>query len=145
MDKTSAELVASRIEELLAIGGPSPDDVAEPRSNAPAQEYADIIDADSVTVAPSRLTQNRAHDTPESTAAAAEPLKPVSTEAEAPTAPPAPAKIEAGPKTATSTVATPKPDAKIFVAPRAPDDPGLEEAQADNVSPLPRRPYRAVN
>lgn len=145
MDKTSAELVASRIEELLAIGGPSPDDVAEPRSSASAQDYGDIIDADSVTVAPSRLPQNAAHETTEPMAAAAEPLKPVTAEADAPVAPTAPVKIEAGPKTAASTGATPKPDAKIFVAPRAPDDPGLEEAEADNVSPLPRRPYRAVN
>lgn len=145
MDKTSAELVASRIEELLAIGSPSPDDVAEPRSSASAQDYVDIIDADSVTVAPSRLPQNAAHETTEPMAAAAEPLKPVTAEADAPVTPPAPVKIEAGPKTAASTGATPKPDAKIFVAPRAPDDPGLEEAEADNVSPLPRRPYRAVN
>ena len=35
-------------------------------------------------------------------------------------------------------------DAKIFVAPRAPDDPGLEEPEPDEAEKFAKRVYRAV-
>ena len=37
------------------------------------------------------------------------------------------------------------PDAKIFVAPRAPDDPGLEEGEPEEADTFPKRVFRAVN
>lgn len=37
------------------------------------------------------------------------------------------------------------PDAKIFVAPRAPDDPGPEEGEPEQADTFPKRVFRAVN
>jgi HemY protein len=48
------------------------------------------------------------------------------------------------PPTANAKAAA-KPDAKIFVAPRAPDDPGPEEAEAAESDTFPKRVFRAVN
>ncbi|MGB4865940.1 MAG: hypothetical protein WBP38_08620, partial [Hyphomicrobium sp.] len=80
--------------------------------------------------------------TPAPAATAPEPVavQPVVT-----TSPAVAVKTEPAAKPAAAPQPFAKPEAKIFVAPRAPDDPGLEQAEPDNVSPLPRRPYRAAN
>lgn len=166
LDPTSADLVASRIEELLALSGPADVDAKDAVSNAADDADADIIDAEAVTV-------RQKSDSVTKPAAAA--LKPVSQPTAAPAvvnepvaanAETAPTEIETidppAPATTVSVTAIEKhtdrsapqkpeakpahrPDTRIFVTPRAPDDPGLEEPETDNVSPLPRRPYRAVN
>ncbi len=147
LDKTSADLVATRIEELLAIGGPA-DDASDENATASddqpsPRDYADIIDAEAVTVAPTRSPGRAAQPlTPAPAATAPEPVavQPVVT-----TSPAVAVKTEPAAKPAAAPQPFAKPEAKIFVAPRAPDDPGLEQAEPDNVSPLPRRPYRAAN
>nr|HPG88118.1 heme biosynthesis protein HemY [Hyphomicrobium sp.] len=133
----------SRIEELLAIEGPDLESLSENAADAPIRDYADVIDAESVTVVSARATgpaADVATASPADVPAAAEPLKPVAATPEPP-----PIKAEPQPRVMPPLQTSQKPDAKIFVAPRAPDDPGLDEAEPDNVSPLPRRPYRAVN
>jgi HemY protein len=130
-DQTSADLVASRIEELLAISGP------EANSDEPSQRpsSADVIDAEAVTVAPSRTVHG-----PDVTEAANAPVATVV------------ASVPALPVAVKDTTATPvtrpqpngKAEAKIFVAPHAPDDPGLEDGEAEDVPPYAKRPFRAV-
>ena len=69
------------------------------------------------------------------------PDKPVREMPEKPVAPPA---MSQEPTSAAAKAAA-KPDAKIFVAPRAPDDPGPEEAEATDSDTFPKRVFRAVN
>jgi HemY protein len=129
LDQTSADLVTSRIEELLAISGPDnagSDAKAAESSRVPSpREDADVIDAEAVTVA---ATSKSRHQT---NAAAGQSLAPAASASQEP--------VAAAPQTVS------KSESKIFVAPRAPDDPGLEEAEPNNVASLPRRPYRAAN
>ena len=68
-------------------------------------------------------------------------VKPAQDKQEKPVVPPA--KIQE-PATA-ATKAAVKPDAKIFVAPRAPDDPGPDEAETTDNDSFPKRVFRAVN
>lgn len=169
LDPASTDLVANRIEELLALSGPA--DVDANVESSVDDSDVDVIDAEAVTV------RQKADSAPEPTAA---PLNPVSQPAAKPAVVDEP--VAAAPVTTTTrtapteaeTIDPPaaappvsitaiekhpdrsapqkpeakpahRPDTRIFVTPRAPDDPGLEEPDSDNVSPLPRRPYRAVN
>ncbi|MEQ1671514.1 MAG: heme biosynthesis HemY N-terminal domain-containing protein [Hyphomicrobium sp.] len=159
LDPTHADLVASRIEELLAISGPldNADDHA-PATATPAaslRREADIIDAEAVTVAPARGAQ---------APRAAEPLKPEKLGATATfqrgqdrtnqptTVLPATVNTPAAAAAARAAAqaepprgeATGSADAKIFVAPRAPDDPGLEDSDIEALPPFVKRPFRAV-
>lgn len=65
----------------------------------------------------------------------------------APAAKPAEVKKPPAPAAAAKPTAKPeaKPDAKIFVAPRAPDDPGPDDTENDEPDTFPKRVYRAVN
>ena len=67
--------------------------------------------------------------------------KPVQDKQVKPVAPPAKSQEPAS----AAAKAAAKPDAKIFVAPRAPDDPGPEEAEATDSDTFPKRVFRAVN
>jgi HemY protein len=135
-DQTSADLVASRIEELLAIGGPGAD------SSEPAQRptATDIIDAEAVAVAPLRNSR------PEpSTGSAGGPAGQLRSEPRATvvqSTPPAPSAASA------KVILPPQPngkaDPKIFVTPRAPDDPGLDDAETDAAGSYKKLPFRAV-
>lgn len=169
LDPASADLVANRIEELLALSGPADVDANVPSS---VDDFdADVIDAEAVTV------RQKFDSAAEPTAAPLQPVsqpaaKPESVDEPVAAAPvatttgtaPAAAETTVPPATVTPVSVTAiekhpdrsvpqkaeakpaqRPDTRIFVTPRAPDDPGLEEPESDNVSPLPRRPYRAVN
>jgi HemY protein len=129
IDKTSADLVASRIEELLAIGGPGAASAEAPVRSAPA----DVIDAEAVTVAPVRPVQSAAQAPLQSRPAVAV-AKPMV--------------VKTG-DTIKNSDARPqpngKPEPKIFLAPHAPDDPGLEDGDADTPPPYAKRPFRTVN
>ena len=153
LDPRSTDLVADRIEELLALSGPvdGRDDAA---THASTRAYADIIDAEAVTVRTTTASRDGAKPDTEPLVA----VEPVSARATPNSEAADTEAAESAPAAKPAHVATPvvrpavkagradnHPDTKIFVTPRAPDDPGLEEADTDNVSPLPRRPYRAVN
>ena len=141
LDKTSVDLVASKIEELLALSGPA--HLVEGDNPHPIQD--NVLDAEAVTVATGRTRQPPA---PTAAPAAAE-LKPVvetKISAVAALAPQPvttkPAKVDT--KTLSQAHSNGKSDANIFVVPPAPDDPGLEESDDDAVAPFAKRPFRAV-
>lgn len=162
LDQTSADLVASRIEELLAISGPTHDDEREaPRTaTSDMRRDANVIDAEAVTVAPGRSTAP----------AGVKPTKPERSDADAPPIAPATAAVRhtsghhPGDGAAITSVAAiaaqaaansarnaqqpavppGRSEAKIFITPRAPDDPGLEEADIETLPPFVKRPFRAV-
>ncbi|MEQ1653756.1 MAG: heme biosynthesis HemY N-terminal domain-containing protein [Hyphomicrobium sp.] len=154
LDQTSADLVASRIEELLAIGGPSHDDKSEtPRAaSTDMRRDADVIDAEAVTIAtgrsPSSATAKTA-ETPVVVSSTASPHRP----SDRPTGSATVTSVAAiAAQAAANSARNPtqpagpngKNDAKIFVAPRAPDDPGLEESDIETLPPFVKRPFRAV-
>ena len=141
LDKTSVDLVASKIEELLALSGPA--HLVEGDNPHPIQD--NVLDAEAVTVATGRTRQPPA---PTAAPAAAE-LKPVvetkiSAVAALASQPVTtkPAKVDT--KTLSQAHSNGKSDANIFVVPPAPDDPGLEESDDDAVAPFAKRPFRAV-
>ena len=161
LDPASSDLVANRIEELLALSGPDADSDEPPAVSVPRGEDVEIIDAEAVTVRTTPAPGPDAASTPLKSAApnaasvAATVVEPVAT-SPAQTKSPTPATANAPekrsdkpkPQTVDSKAANqrdPRQDTRIFVTPHAPDDPGLDGPETDNVSPLPRRPYRAVN
>lgn len=185
LDATSADLVANRIEELLALSGPDAFDDTITAVESVDFKDAEIIDAEAVTVRATRAAETAAEPvgtplkpatppverapptvgvvqdavaaTPVKAGAVAEPNKVAERQIErtvpqpqapivAPSSPTAQEKRADRPAASSveSKVAH-RPDTRIYVTPRAPDDPGLDEPEADNVSPLPRRPFRAVN
>ena len=141
LDKMSVDLVASKIEELLALSGPA--HLVEGDNPHPIQD--NVLDAEAVTVATGRTRQPPA---PTAAPAAAE-LKPiVETKISAVAALASqpvttkPAKVDT--KTLSQAHSNGKSDANIFVVPPAPDDPGLEESDDDAMAPFAKRPFRAV-
>lgn len=144
----------------------------EPKAEAPAPvppapiKRDEAVDAEAVTVRPQQpvKTVAKALAPDEKPAPAATP-KPAATRIEAkPIAPVQradevtivkPAAAVSRPSEASAPLpAAAKPvgaasktgaDAKIFVAPRAPDDPGLEEPEPDEAEKFTKRVYRAVN
>ena len=145
IDKTSADLVASRIEELLALGGPGAAGAEVPVRPAPAE----VIDAEAVTVAPARPVQSPVQSPVE--AAVRTPVQ-AHAQATPPVAAAKPMVVKTGDTIKTSD---PRPQAngkletKIYLAQRAPDDPGLEDSEADidadSLPPFVKRPLRTVN
>lgn len=81
----------------------------------------------------STLEAAKSSAAPSAAPAAATPVKPVA----APLVNPVPA--------APALSASKTADAKIFVAPRAPDDPGPDEGEPEEADSFPKRVYRAVN
>ena len=171
LEKTGPDLVAERLEELLAISAPGVERAAAAETHVathvtePARHRAEAVDAEPVTVraqpvrpAASRtekpLPETRAQkpvsfgdDVPGEIHAEAADVEIVKT-AKTPTAEPATSRLE--PQVASKTHKplphAAKPDAKVLVTPPAPDDPGPEDADTSDVTPLPlKRTFRAVN
>ncbi len=159
LESGASSILGERLEELLAISAPPPAAQAS-ASAAPARPRAnqvsvprpdEVVDAEAVTVLPAApsmaVTVPRPAERPLTAKNAPEPrvaevtvVKPAPDKLEKPAV--TPAKIQ-GP--APAAKAALKPDAKIFVAPRAPDDPGPEEAEATDNDTFPKRVFRAVN
>ena len=162
LDTSAANILGERLEELLAISAPiaaKAQTVETPPVKPVAAKIApDVIEAEAVTVrpepksAPARPAQPpaasagaRPSDTPAKPAAAnvTKSDKPTDTKpAEAPAAP-APSVAVAAAQSAKTGGKS--PDAKIFVAPRAPDDPGPEATEPEEGEGFPKRAFRAVN
>jgi HemY protein len=168
LDPTSVDLVANRIEELLALSGPAIDEpitveaVGETRT--PRQSASTIVDAETVTVAPQRSSTapkdsgagfethgggsttvrgpiSSAHGKTASTTADIKVTAPATAAAAQPSNV---APIETAAKSsakAESRAAEPK----IFVAPHAPDDPGPDDSDSETPQSFAKRPFRAVN
>lgn len=146
-DPAGKELDASRIEALLALEGPQVAGDTSGTEDA-KDENRDVIDAEAATIVAEPLEKpteslKPVDAQPEATAVTPEPE--VRTAENAPVAKPVTTTghlAEDTPPKAAKSVASPEPS--IFIAPRAPDDPGLDDGD-DNITPLPRRPYRAAN
>ncbi len=157
LDPSSADLVASRIEELLAISGPASDDISsddisggKQRETAPLRrDAASVADAETVTVAPARSV--RAGSSQPAAAVGAQPASAPAASAPAATTQAASkpaARVQ--PAAANPPASAPaKAEPKIFVAPHAPDDPGpdnsTDESDLEAAVPFTKRPYRAAN
>lgn len=146
-DATRNEILARRIEELIAIEAPAETPASSPRDSA-SETKADVIDAEPVTVT--------LKPAPEATSAIAPPApeKPVEQAAPVTTAKPAATaeKIATADVPATETPREIRPvqsvqkdGSKLFVAPRAPDDPGTEPPTPEPEQPIARRSFRAVS
>jgi HemY protein len=161
------------VKAPVTAAAPAPEPKAEAAAAPSAQiKREEAVDAEAVTVRPQKAVKvetkaaAREETTPAQTAAMAAAAKPFATRIDAkPIAPvqradevtivksasaaskSADAAVQPVPAAAKPAAAAPKPgaDAKIFVAPRAPDDPGLEEPEPDEAEKFTKRVYRAVN
>jgi HemY protein len=128
------EPIAAKPQEEPAVPSAKPAEPApvpaKPATHIEAKPILPIPRASDVTIVkPAAVTATEAAKQQTGTQATAAMAKPAA---------PAPAKPAATP-------AAKAPDAKIFVAPRAPDDPGPDEGEAQEADTFPKRVYRAVN
>ncbi len=156
LDKASTDLVASRLEELLAISAP-------PVAETPAQAAPAAIDIEPApTQRPQRPASEGAPFNPRAHPQAMRPVQPAALPTRAaPVSDRAtdvtivrsnaailPAALKAKPSGGGNPqrgTEPAKPESKIYIAPRAPDDPGLEESEVETLPPFIKRPFRAVN
>lgn len=132
-DPAGKALDASRIEALLALNSPAKS--GEPPARDTKAET--VIDAEAVTVVPTESPAETLKATSSSEASPAQDI----TATRTPVAAPPASKAE---RPAPPAKSPPLEEPQIFVAPHAPDDPGLEDGD-ETITPLPRRPYRATN
>lgn len=144
-DATRTEILARRLEELIAIGAPT-EASASQSLDGTGVEQEDVIDAEPVTATvkpkPEPATETTARVSDEPPAQNTEAAKPAAAAAktEAANNPPAQPQREVRPVQPVQ-----KGDAKPFVAPRAPDDPGTEPPAPEPEQPIARRSFRAVS
>ncbi|MFN0219929.1 MAG: heme biosynthesis protein HemY [Hyphomicrobium sp.] len=131
-DQARAEIIASRIEELLAIGTPS---------DAPTNESPDAAELAEEDHRRPSAGRSAAADAGPKTVTIVPPAR--STSAVAPISTSTATKLANA--VPTTRPAAAGPDSKLFVTPRAPDDPGPEETADGAVAPISRRPFRAAN
>lgn len=144
-DATRNEILARRLEELIAIEAPvetataTKSEQAEERGKA-AVVNDDVVDAEPVTVTAKSI---KPADAAEISAA---PETPAETSASDDAESASPKDLPAA-STPTNGEARPaqKEDVKLFVAPRAPDDPGTEPPAPEPEQPIARRSFRAVS
>jgi HemY protein len=149
MDRGDGEMLAAKLEELVALGGPeggsSADEVAAARKK--------VDDATTIEVVP---VTEPVRKTGASTGKAAETQRKTAPAKPAPESAPEPAPVTA-PAARQTTASVPptssgrtksqseterrrKPEPRIFVPPPAPDDPGPEGSQDDIAPPLRPKP-----
>lgn len=169
LDKTGPDLVADKLEELLAISasGSSPQNASAAVTGSAAHSghrHADAVDAEAVTIRPepaklvpataaSPKPEPTPHDRQSRVAdhahagapTSVEDLDPgASTEVTIVKSPAVPKTAEAAKPNSHLPVSQPqkslpvKSEAKIFVPPRAPDDPGPDEADVSKTLPSKR-------
>jgi HemY protein len=156
VDRGDSELLAAKLEELVALGGP--------QSGTPADEPAaprkKVEDATTIEVVP--VTAPKPARAPQAAkpAPAGEKTSPAkSSESVKQTAPPRPVETAPAARESVSSASVPatpterskgrpqsearrKPETRIFVPPHAPDDPGPEAGGQDDLAP-PLRPKPA--
>ncbi len=139
VDPGDGDMLAAKLEELVALGGPAGDSA----TNEAAAARKTVDDATTIEVVPVTEPARPATKKPEPVAKTSEPSKK--------TSPPKPA-AESAPAARQSSTSVPqtsagrtksqaaetgrKPEPRIFVPPPAPDDPGPEGAQEDIAPPL---------
>lgn len=152
-DATRTEILARRLEELIAIESPAEapavvpvNESANDADDADAQSD-DIIEAEPVTVTAKPVTVTKQ---PDVSAAA-----PTSIKVPGPQTSSAAVAAKAATETRAATASPDhdvppvqgvrKDDVKLFVTPRAPDDPGTEPSAPEPEQPIARRSFRAVS
>ena len=155
LDPSNTDLIASRIEELLAISGPAEDAIVNDVASKPRdtgtlrRDAAGVVDAETVTVAPARSVVAKPTvptAAPVQTATVKTAAAPTATAPEAPAPAAAKPAVRVQPAAAQPPAqAPPKAEPKIYVAPHAPDDPGPDDSETEAAVPFSKRPYRAVN
>ena len=159
-DAVDAEAVTVRPEPIKITPQPAP--AAKPAEVAAAKPNVTQIDAKTISpiqrasevsiVKPAAKAEPTPEATPVTKEVAAAAPRPAEPAVAIPPAASSPAAVTPAAQAKTATPA-PKPavqktgtDAKIFVAPRAPDDPGTDENDDDSdTGAFPKRIYRAVN
>ena len=147
-DATRTEILARRLEELIAIEAPvRPAAEVDPGPAAAARETAKTPDADEVIEAePVTVTAKPAKGAGDADAAVVDETPAAGIPAQAPAAEsPAPAPEQETRSAPGEPSRQPKENAKLFVAPRAPDDPGTEPPEPEPEQPIARRTFRAVS
>lgn len=150
-DGKGSEILASKIEELIAIAPKPVETVAEavrsaaaagpstavrPESRQPESGKIEVVEAEPVTatVKPNVSAASLEDQLPAGSVNGM--VHPVVAADEAATA----TKVLAPERTL-----TPKADSKVYVTPRAPDDPGTEPLEPELEQPVARRNFRSVN
>jgi HemY protein len=154
-DATRKEILARRLEELIAIEAPATpvetsSNVAEavqaaPRGSESKAVEVEVIEAEPVTV--TAKAANGAKREPAGVSVAPNEPKPEEapaavTERAVATSKAAPAKRSASEERRAKKAS--KEDPTIFVAPHAPDDPGTEPPELEPQQPIARRNFRAI-
>jgi HemY protein len=139
VDRGDGEMLAAKLEELVALGGPEGGSAA---NEAPPPRKT-VDDATTIEVVPVTEAARPAKTKPEPVAKTSEPPKKASpAKPAAETVPAARQSSTSVPQTSARTKSQAasetrrKPEPRIFVAPTAPDDPGPEGAQEDIAPPL---------
>jgi len=153
-DATRTEILARRLEELIAIESPvrpaaevDPGPAA-PRETGKTRDGDEVIEAEPVTVTAKPGKPGKPGNGAEAADAAVIDETPaVGSPAQTPAAEsPAPIAPEEETRSAPAEPSRePKENAKLFVAPRAPDDPGTEPPEPEPEQPIARRTFRAVS
>ena len=147
---TTAAALATRLEALLGLNparearvdaaprpDPLPDRRSEPAAIKPAPTVTESVPEPSE--APAKLLPAAPPPAPEPAASQPEP-SPAPTEREVAPAPQPPGSTAPGPARATPTPRPRKPtEPRIFVPPRAPDDPGADASDLDDISGYPSK------
>lgn len=166
LDPAKAKVLGDRLEELLAISAPAAPLTAAARTT-PAAKGDDVVDAEAVTVRPEPTSASLEPASTTAAPFAGAPAKPEQMPSQTSTQK---TDKRAAPTTSTAKTAAPaqtrgedrKPapapppaqaaqpggkasDAHIFVAPRAPDDPGPDEGEGSDEGTFPKRTFRAAN
>ncbi|MBS0270297.1 MAG: heme biosynthesis protein HemY, partial [Proteobacteria bacterium] len=135
-----SEILANKIDELIAIapvaGTPDtgPSEPVKASSADGIESKLGLSDSDVVEAEPVTVTVKPNGAFPEAAVNGATGPLPVADDAATVSKRPSPDRVPA-----------PRPDAKVFVAPRAPDDPGTDPAEPEIEQPIARRNFRTVN
>jgi HemY protein len=141
-DATRNEILARRLEELIAIEAPAEPDVETGRSTEPVDAAprqgphkpidADVIEAEPVTT---RTTNGAVRSGARASPSEDTPISPAT----------GPASAKRGDAADERARKPAKDELRPFVAPRPPDDPGTEPQPSEQELPMAGRNVRAVN
>ena len=152
VEKSDGDVLASKLEELVALGVARPA-VDEPEVEPAIAAHTVEVQADPVPAPATEAAQRVEPETPKVEATKEVPAsqgsvpntaRPTAKHASPATAPAAAQRVRTTDTTAHSSRGKkPEPgEARIFTPPPAPDDPGTEAVEADDVT-IPLRPQRA--
>lgn len=143
-DAARNEILARRLEELTAIEAPNEASTVTVHSAARTAKD-EVIEAEPVTV--TARSVNGATSPPAATAVVSDAPPTENPSRESDTAATARTSTPSAPLPAGDRKGRPaqKDDAKLFVAPPAPDDPGTEPPTPEPEQPIARRSFRAIN